>query len=95
MNGEELPIGDLVTDSVRRRTSRWATSTNSESGLDFELPMTAVEEDGRWYLSYFYTLAEDARGGADIPETGIEPSGGDSPEGAIDAAARRASRTST
>jgi hypothetical protein len=46
--------------------------------------MTAVEEDGRWYLSYFYTVAEDARGDRDIPETGIEPKGGDSPEGALD-----------
>ena len=60
VNGEELPIGDLVTDSFGEDVEM-GELTDPKSGLDFELPMTAVEEDGRWYLSYFYTLAEDAR----------------------------------
>ena len=47
-----------------------------------------MEEDGRWYLSLFYTSAESAReeaGDEDIPEEGVTPDGGDSPEAAMDA----------
>ena len=49
--------------------------------------MTAVRKDGRWYLSLFYTAAEGARAetGEDIPAEGITPTGGDSPEAAMDA----------
>ena len=50
--------------------------------------LTAVEVDGRWYLSVFFTAAEQARLSADqppdIPESGIEPSGGEHPEDALD-----------
>ena len=44
--GEDVDLGELDT---------------TESGLDFVFPMTAVEKDGRWYLSAFYTIAEKAR----------------------------------
>ncbi len=86
INGEDLPIGDLVNDAMGNDVDM-DEFTTSESGLDFEVPMTAVEEDGRWYLSAFYTIAENARveaGFGDIPAEGIAPKGGDSPEGAID-----------
>lgn len=87
VNGEELPLGELVTDAIGDDFDM-SELTTTESGLDFEVPMTAVEKDGRWYLSAFYTIAENARVGAglgDIPAEGIAPSGGDSPEGALDA----------
>jgi hypothetical protein len=86
INGDELPIGDLLNDAMGNDVDM-DEFTGMESGLDFEVPMTAVEKDGRWYLSAFYTIAENARtseGLGDIPVDGIQPAGGDSPEGAID-----------
>ena len=51
--------------------------------------LTAVEEDGRWYLSLFHSIAETVRAEAsepiDIPAEGVAPIGGDSPEDAVDA----------
>jgi hypothetical protein len=86
VNGEELPLGELITDAIGDDVDM-SELTTTESGLDFEVPMTAVEKDGRWYLSAFYTIAENARvsaGLGDIPAEGVAPSGGDSPEGALD-----------
>jgi hypothetical protein len=86
IDGEELPIGRLITDTFGDEVDMGELDT-TESGLDFAFPMTAVENDGRWYISAFYTTAENARKSAgieEIPVTGIEAKGGDSPEGAID-----------
>ncbi len=48
--------------------------------------MTAVEEDGRWYALVLLhdRRGRPSRGGPTSPETGIEPKGGESPEGAVD-----------
>ena len=86
LDGDQLPIGDLVTDlagdDFDPGTLDQPTTTEA-----FDLPMTVVEDDGRWYLSLFHTAAEAARAeiGEPIPEVGIEPRGGTTPEGAIDA----------
>ena len=72
VNGEELPIGDLITDNLGDDFDMGELTTE-ESGLDFKLPMTAVEEDGRWYLSYFYTLAEDPAAIRTSPRRGSSP----------------------
>ena len=58
----------------------------SRSPHPLDIPITAVREDGRWYLSVGYTLAEAARAetGEDIPESGVAPVGGDTPEDAMD-----------
>ena len=87
VDGSVVPVGDLVTDNMDPSDvdeMRSSTETTDES---FDLEMTAVELDGRWYFSLFYTLAESVRGdmdAADIPLEGIGAVGADSPEGAVD-----------
>ena len=64
VDGEELPIGDLVLDNIDTDLSDLDTEGSAEEGedeLDFRL--TAVEEDGRWYLSLFHSIAETIRRG--------------------------------
>jgi hypothetical protein len=86
LDGEQLPIGDVITDLAGEDFDPASLDQPTEVS-DFDLPMTVVEEDGRWYLSLFHTLAESIRGdfGDPIPETGLAPRGGDTPEGAVDA----------
>ncbi len=86
VDGVDLPIGELITDNFGDDLDL-AEIDATETDLPFELPLTAVERDGRWYLSGMYSIAEAARADADIaeiPVSGIEAKGGDSPEGAID-----------
>lgn len=87
VDGEELPIGDLILDNVD--TDPGELNTEGEDA-SVDLPITAVRQDGRWYVSLFYTAAEQARQGADLgdipaPEDAVAPSGGDDPEDAFDA----------
>ena len=87
VNGDELPVGQLLTDNFGDVFDEIAGAEQTESGLAFSLPITAVEQDGRWYISGMYTIAENARQSAgfdEIPAEGIAPKGGDSPEGAVD-----------
>lgn len=89
VDGEELPIGDLILDNVDADPAELDTRSDSE---EFTVPVTVVEDDGRWYVSAFYAVAEQARQGLSfdgeeeltIPETGVTPVGGDSPEDAMD-----------
>lgn len=84
LDGDQLPIGDLITDIVGDEFDP-SEFDEAATTTDFELPMTVVEQDGRWYLSLFHTAAEAVRGsaGEPIPETGLAPRGGDTPEGAV------------
>ena len=87
VNGDELPVGELLTDNFGDVFDEIEGVEETESGLEFSLPVTAVEQDGRWYVSGMYAIAEEARqeaGFDEIPEEGIVPKGGDSPEGAVD-----------
>ena len=87
VNGDELPVGELLTDNFGDVFDEIEGVEETESGLEFSLPVTAVEQDGRWYVSGMYAIAEEARQGAgfdEIPAEGIVPKGGDSPEGAVD-----------
>ncbi|HWM18550.1 MAG TPA: hypothetical protein VNO51_02605 [Ilumatobacteraceae bacterium] len=84
IDGEALPVGELILDFGEDiDLSELDESTSTE----LDIPLTAVEVDGRWYLSVFFTIAEQARASAgelDIPASGIEASGGESPEDALD-----------
>lgn len=86
LDGDQLPIGDFITDLAGDDfdPSTLDQPTTTEA---FDLPMTVVEDGGRWYLSVFYTAAEAVRAefGDPIPEIGLEPRGGATPEGAVDA----------
>ncbi len=86
VDGRSLPIGDLLLDTLDGADMSELDTTVTEP---FEVTATAVEVDGRWYLSAFFSIAESARGSLsvvpDIPTDGIEPTGGDTPEDALDA----------
>lgn len=90
VDGESIPLGDLVVDNLPDDTDMSELDTESPTEA-FELPITVVSKDGRWYVSAFYTLAEQVRSGysyerdLEIPDEGITPTGGDSPEDAFDA----------
>ena len=74
---EQIPEDDLAElDELQEETE----------AEEISFPVTAVEQDGRWYLSLFYTAAEQARAETDldVPEEGITPVGGETPEAAMD-----------
>ncbi|CAN5721425.1 hypothetical protein BH18ACT2_BH18ACT2_17670 [soil metagenome] len=85
VDGEALPVGDLLLDNDADPAE---LDTEAGEPDEFELPLTAVRQDGRWYVSAFYTVAELARQDSDdvpdIPEQGIVAVGADSPEDAMD-----------
>jgi hypothetical protein len=90
VDGEQLPIGDLILDTADVDVSELDADSSTDGGVDdLTFQLTAVEDDGRWYLSLFHTVAETIRAEADepvdIPAEGITPTGGDSPEDALDA----------
>lgn len=83
VDGDEVPIGDLLLDEAFGGDR--PDMTAEPDSEDFEdVQMTVVERDGRWYLSAFYSAAEQARGDADIPTEGVEASGADEPALALD-----------
>lgn len=84
IDGAQVPLGDLIIDDLldgQRPDMSMEATTDEFDGLGF----AAVEQDGRWYLSLFHSIAERARGDRPVPEVGIAPAGADSPEGAVDA----------
>jgi hypothetical protein len=84
VDGEALPIGDWLREQIGdEEITLIDEETAPEDGT---FPVTAVRKDGRWYLSLFYTAAEQARAQTDfdVPAEGIAPVGGDSPEAAMD-----------
>jgi hypothetical protein len=90
IDGEQLPLGDLVKDNLPDDVDLSDLDASGQPDDELEsFPITAVEEDGRWYLSVFHSIAENARRSAeppvDIPAQGVTPTGGDSPEDAADA----------
>ena len=94
-----LPLGgfvrDLAGDDLREAqpTGPDADDLSSDDPEDF---LVAVEEDGRWYVSFWYTVAELARRGSDapMPDLGerVNADGADSAEGAVDAFLRASLR---
>jgi hypothetical protein len=84
LDGGQLPIGDLITDFASDGFDP-SDFDEAPTTTDFKLSMTVVAQDGRWYLSLFHTAAEAVRGsiGESIPERGLEPRGGETPEGAV------------
>jgi hypothetical protein len=90
IDGEQLPIGDFVADNLPDDTDLSDLDASGEPDQELDtFPITAVEQDGRWYLSVFHSIAENARRSAeepvDIPAEGVTPGGGDTPEDAVDA----------
>ncbi|HEY4332575.1 MAG TPA: hypothetical protein VGM78_08400 [Ilumatobacteraceae bacterium] len=80
VDGKEVPVGDFIVSLNGSRPKLDASSKNEP----FHLRFTTVKEGGRWYLSLFYSLAENAARGRDVPLKGIAAVGASSPDGALD-----------
>lgn len=86
---DEVPIGPRTRELAERQGEGidiQADSSTEDLG-DSDLELVAIEEDGGWHVSLFYTIAEAARGDDQpLPQFGgelIAPIGADSPEGAV------------
>jgi hypothetical protein len=80
----DLPVGSLVEE---QQEGTPLEAGFSESTPIDDLQLVAVEEDGRWYVSLFYSLADAARrsAGEPVPDfaAGVSPEGASSPEEAV------------
>ncbi len=84
----DLPFGDRADQELGAEV---LSESIDEQVVDFaeetDAVFTIVEEDGSWYLSLWYSVAEAARAEAGEPApafgAGVVPVGGDSPEGAL------------
>ncbi|MEZ5245917.1 MAG: hypothetical protein R2707_12535 [Acidimicrobiales bacterium] len=87
LDGAAVPFGSLVTDRVDGDDLAIEQRQSSEMSPS-DLPIVAVERDGRWYLSLWYTVAENARleTGRPMPASSdrLTEIGADSPEQAVE-----------
>ena len=88
---DELPLGAQALEQLEEATDGEDPENIDATGdfAEMELPpITTIEDDGRWYVSLFYTMAELARAAADAPapttEGAVPAVGADSPEEAVD-----------
>ncbi len=88
-----LPLGDLLLDNLGQAELDMMQQEASTESIDGE-SIVAVARDGRWYISYWYTVAEAMREqvGAPLPDFGAGPvpDGGDSPEDLVEKFVERA-----
>ncbi|MBK5222100.1 MAG: DUF2510 domain-containing protein [Acidimicrobiia bacterium] len=88
IDGESLPVGDLVKDLALDDQDMSELDTEAESEEFSDMRITTVEEDGRWYVSMLYTTAEAARMEMDAApiaaEDGLAAIGADSPGEVVD-----------
>ncbi len=93
----ELPYGPLIMDNLsdEQRNELVAEGEegleNSVESLD-DMGVVAVERGGQWYVSLWYSVAEGIRRDAGVAEmpavgNGPTPTGGETPEGAVEAMA--------
>ncbi len=86
VDASELPLGDLL---LERLPPGWLSFTDSGAATlqPTDTPVVAIEHDGRWYLSLWYTVAENLRlaAGAPPPDPDRRPVriGAETPEEAI------------
>lgn len=84
VDGGRVPIGKLLIDEAFGGDRPNLDSAPQDSKVDWRL--ATVKDNGRWYLSAFYSIAENARNaGDDIPAAALVPRGASTPEGAVQA----------
>jgi hypothetical protein len=82
LHGDKVPVGDLLVDlGFGGERPQIDDDTDDE---DLDATLTVVRKDGDWYLSLFYSAAQAAAQGQDVPDEGITARGADSPEGAVE-----------
>lgn len=89
----EIPLGDFVTD-LAGPALREADVLSEEQDVEEDVFLIAVQDGGRWRISLWYTLAEQARREAGLPrpdlDDRLEPAGAESPEAAVEELLRAA-----
>ena len=95
LDPSELPLGRMILDNLPQ-SARDALNedlppeSDSMAGGDFYL--VAVEEDGDWYLSYWYTIMDlifsETGYGTPVFGAGLTPLGADSAQAAVESAFR-------
>lgn len=92
VNGSKVPIGGLLTDNGVTVPDASAPETSFDSSTANKgagSVIAAVKKDGRWYVSLFYSIAENARRDAkqDVPaaSAAVKPAGATTPQKAMDA----------
>ena len=83
-----LPLGDFVKDLAGEGLSQAEPETDSGSIAegDDDAVIVAVRDGGRWYVSFWYSVAEAARAGEGEPPrrgSGVAAVGAASPEDAV------------
>ena len=82
VDGETVPIGDLLINEAFGGKRPDLGSEPQTTDIDWHL--ATVQRDGRWYLSAFYSIAENARKGVgEIPAVGVALNGSNTPEDAV------------
>src|SRR5262249_54254725 len=66
LKGEQLPVGRWIRDNLGADDLSDLDETSDPEEATF--PITAVRQDGRWYLSAFYSVAENLRHQAGDPD---------------------------
>jgi hypothetical protein len=91
-NLDQLPVGSRIRDAIATvdPQDRTAKGDVDFASLDesSRTPIATIKQDGRWYVSLFYTVAEGIRRGADAappdPAQAVAAQGADSPEAAVE-----------
>jgi len=82
----DLPLGSVIRD--RAPADFLSFTETGVTDIRPTTPIVAVQRDGRWYLSLWYTIAESSRLDRDLPlpDIGRRPAsiGAESPEDAVE-----------
>ncbi len=82
----EIPLGDLILSRVPGGTIDEEPAVVDDEPIGDAPPLAVVREDGRWYVSLFHSIGEQARrdAGAGRPGEPLASVGADSPEAAVE-----------
>jgi hypothetical protein len=87
---DRVPVGDVLKALIEANGGEATVQENSDSATLGESPdefLVAVKEGGGWFVSYAFTIAEQARNaaGADMPSEAdaVVATGSTTPEGAV------------
>jgi len=94
VDASKLPLGTVIAEHI---PPDWLTFSDSvATPIQSSVPIAVVNRSGRWYVSLWYTVAENARMDAGKPMPSVAdrpvPIGADSPEAAVERLMREALR---
>lgn len=92
VNLDALPLGPLVSDYTEDGRIESPRPETTELGGDDDMRLVTVRQDGDWFVSLGYTMAEAARRGSNAPvpdvARAVKPRGEATPEAAVRELAR-------